>query len=360
MALVPNLDTLRQHRVVLIHGPEAFLRHQLLAEVCGVGNEEAYDRVSLFADETGPASWLAQAGTPPFWEERRTVVVRKLHRGPPPGKTDLESLPETAFLVLVSEDDPDEEQRTRRGGDPTSAWTTAVKAAGGLVVHCAIDRQNPVPLLREAAREQGKKLAPVTAQALFEVTGGSLSRSLAELEKLVLYVGDAPEIMQADVLACVTPSPEWSIFHLLDALFAGRCGEALSQVRILLDSTKRADEAAYKNVFPMLSRQLRLVWQGRVLIENDCTPHACRKEVRALLPSKPNLLNERDFVQRKLMVQAQQVTREQLARCFSYLAEADAKLKGLLPGYSPFETLEELVLRCHDALSAPRRAHARA
>lgn len=329
------------------------MRHQILAEVCGVGNEEAYDRVTLFADECEPATWLAQASTFPLWEERRTVVVRKLHRGPAPRKADLKSLPETAFLVLVSEDDPDDEQRARRG-DPTSEWMAAVKAAGGLVVHCAVERQSPVPLLREAAREAGKKLAPVTAQALFEMSGGSLSRSLNELEKLVLYVGDAAEITQADLRACITPSLEWSIFHLLDALFVGRCGEALAQVRILVGSTKRVDEAAYKNVFPMLSRQLRLVWQARVLIENGCTPHACRHDVRSMLPSKPNLLNERDFVQRKVMAQGQNVSRDQLALCIRYLAEADAKLKGLSPGFSPFETLEELILKCHDALSAPR------
>ncbi len=68
------------------------------------------------------------------------------------------------------------------------------------------------------------------------MTGGSLSRSIEELEKLAIYVGESDSIREEDVKVVVVPSREWNVFKLCDAIVRDNAGEAMRQLRILVES----------------------------------------------------------------------------------------------------------------------------
>jgi hypothetical protein len=108
--------------------------------------------------------------------------------------------------------------------------------------------------------------------------------------------------------------------------------EALRQLRILVGSPSRAEDAAFRSILPNVGRTLRLVWQARLCLDEGVSPDGAPDEVRRLFPPKPNLAAEKPFVQGKVMRLARTVNLASLTRCLAVLSEADARLKGILPG----------------------------
>lgn len=357
-------DQILRKRAIMISGKEAAIRSRTLSQLLerlGTGPED-FDFEEVLGDTRSPAEWIASVGTIPFLSEFRTLIVRHVLRAdvPSDASTLLKSIPETGRLVLVADEEATlDDDKVRRLGTLCTAWERAVTAAGGTVVKCDLESKTVATLLAEEAKLLGKRLSVPAANVLAEMSGGSFSRALDELQKLVVYVGDHDEIREADVLAVATPSREWNIFKLLDCVISGQTAGAMRQLSILVGSTSKADEAGNRSILPQMSRQFRLLWQARACLDAQTQPSNSGVGLERVLLEKPNLAAEADWLQRKAMDAARKATLGQLARCLSEVAEADAKLKGQLPSASAMETLEVLVLRCAAIMQEKRSAPSR-
>jgi DNA polymerase-3 subunit delta len=368
--LAPRADTLGQRRrtsmppksplesqVVLLPGKEPYLQLKKLEEliVAGTGGEPSA-REDFIAGESAFDSWVSSARTAPFLSDRRVVIVRNLLRSgdvaefAPNAKSELSGLPESALMILVADAESTDENKKRRLDKIYRDWEAAVKGAGQCVVALPSMSEGGQRVLREQLNAAGKSITPRAAALLVEMSAGSLSYALEESEKLAAYVGDETEIREADVRAIVVPAGEWSIFKLVDAVIGGNAAVALSQLRTLLDSASKAEDAAFQQVLPMLSRQLKLIWQARACLDAGCKLGSAPEELRAGFPKKPFLPGEKDFVQNNAMRAARSLDLETIARCMAIVADTDARLKGLLPSASAEDTLQTLVLRLVDAV----------
>ncbi|HRF60756.1 MAG TPA: DNA polymerase III subunit delta [Fimbriimonadaceae bacterium] len=345
--------------VVFIGGNEDALRRKALTsllDAVGSGPED-FDFESFLADAREPSAWLGAASTAPFLGEYRTVVVRHVLRAEeaiPPDR--LKTLPPTARLVLVADEEPGDENKQRRLATVRKHWETAVEKAGGIVVRAEADAKSLRSALRDEARARGKALTPTAADVLVEMTGSSFSRACDELEKLVLFVGDGEEIREADVRLVTTASREWNVFSMIDAAVGGQPSEALRQLRILIGSATRAEEAGQRSILPMLSRQFRLLWQARACIEAGVSPDRAPDSVRASFLPRPNLAQERPWPQGKAMDVARSLSYDQMGACLREVALADARLKGQLSAFSGLDTLERLLLRLIEIVTPQRAA----
>ena len=336
-------------RTVLIVGDEELLRRRALEGLlaaAGVAKDD-FDLEAFEADETDPETWIASAGTAPFLADRRTVVVRHLLRRDPDLLREgaLGSLPETGLLILVADDETSETLQKR-----DKAWSKVVTKAKGAVIECKGDPKKALDGLRPELDRVGKRMSPAAAAALVEMTGGSLSRATDELEKLALYVGDAERIDEAAVRTIVVPSREWNVFAMIDAILDANSSEALRNLRILVGSAAKAADAAHSAIIPLTSRGLRLAWQGRVCLDAGRGPGDAPPEIRATFPDKPNLAKESPYRQTRVMATARKTSLPALAACLGVLADTDSRLKGALPGYTPIDTLERMVLEMIEAL----------
>jgi DNA polymerase-3 subunit delta len=333
-----------QKRVIVLSGEEQFLRRQAFDDLLGAVGGDEFDRETIQGDAKDFADWLAAVSTVPFMSDRRTLIVRNLQRAthvPEDAAAKFKSLPEFALMVLVHEAD------ATGGRDPLKQWQAAVKKGGGEVFEAAApDRKVLEKMLRDQASALGKNFASVAATSLAEMCGGSLSRAMEELEKLALFVGSAPEITAADVKSAATPSREWNIFKLVDAIVAAQTGAALRQLRILFAGAGKPDEAANQSILPMLARQFRLLWQAVALQRHGIS--GAPASAADLLPDKNNLAKEKDFVRQRTLDSARRVSLESIELCLTEVAEADAKLKGQLVSMDAIETLESLVIQCCD------------
>lgn len=346
-------------KVILIGGDEDAIRRNAFKEilaVCETGKED-FDFESLGADEQLPPNWLSSVSTVPFMSERRTTVVRHLLRCDPDNAPDLNTIPESGRLILVADDEPGDEDKKRRLERWLDKWVKLVKANGGYVYLALVDSKGFYDSVLQAAKKLEKSMDRKAIEALQEMVGGSLSRGLQELEKLCFFVGDQPSITVHDVRQVVAPSREWSIWNLLSACFDGASSKALRELTILLDNGENPNEAANRTIIPMMTRQIRLVLQARICLDNGQRPPDVSAAVAELLPSK-SLLREKPYTIRNAVQQAERLRTETAKAALRDIADADAKLKGLLPAGDVREVLEILVLQIASAssLSANRKS----
>lgn len=349
-------DRASQSNLILIWGQEDELRRETLRELLvhlETGPDD-FDFDAIGATDKSIGDWISSVSTIPFFAERRTLVVRNLLRIDPKEVTVnkiLTQVPSSGRLILVADEESGGEDRAQRLATMAKQWSAAVTQAGGVCFDCTIDPKSFQAELSQEAKKREKRMSGPALNLLQEMTGGHYSRAVAELEKLCLFVGDSPEIREADVSQVVLASHEWSIWVLVDAVAKGNTAAALRQLRIILSSRNKLEEAALRSVLPQLTRHIRLLWQARACLDVGERPPNLSTTCLKMLPEK-NISHEKQFVVNKLLQQAQGVTLWQCSRCLEELAIADGRLKGQLPAGSTLDTLEIMVLNLSNTLRA--------
>lgn len=347
-----------KHRVVMLVGDESILRRQALDSLlqsAGVTKDD-FDLEIFDADAAPAQHWLASAGTAPFLSERRTVVVRHMFRCDPDTvrKEQIAALPDSALLILVFDDEVSQDDKASRTARVTTGWKKLVEGGKGLVCTFSPEPKAAKSFLKEAVAKHGKKASETAIDVLLEMSGGSLSHAIQELDKVALFVGDEVVIQESDMRAAVAPSREWNVFKMIEAIVSARPAEALRQLRIMVGKNSKAEEVAFRSILPLTSRQLKLLWQARTCVEAHCQPAMAPPEVARTFLDKPNLGSEQPYRQSALMNSARRVDFRQLTVCFSIVSDADARLKGSVEGFNPMDSLERMVLDMCAALRRPR------
>lgn len=321
------------------------LRQRLLGAIISAATEEGdFDLETFVASESSPEQWIAAASTTPFLSPRRTVIVRMLARTDMDSdqvesyKSQLASLPDSARLVLVGDEDSGEDQPA-----VIRHWVKAIGSIGHMV-DCRVEKTKVQEMVREEVASRGKKMLPTAVQLLVEMCGGSFTASLEELDKLALYVGDLETISDKDVAAVVVPSREWRVYSIINAVLARNTREGLSLLRTIVDSAKKLEDAAFGKVFPPFSRQLRLVWQARVVLDLGGSQKNVPPRAKELLPAQDSILDEQGWRLDQAYRLAKNTSLDRLAVCFEALYRADARLKGIRDdGLTAEETLERMI-----------------
>ncbi len=351
-----DLDKALSHQIVLISGDEDVLRRRALADlVSAAAGDDDFDTEVFTGDSSHPQAWLGSCGTAPFLSPRRVAIVRNLLRF---DVEDFEwvkaALPETALLILVTDAETGDDSRQKTFAGRQKKWDNALKKSAAFIYSATISDTAFSELIKQEVAKLDKTIAPTAISALQEMLGGSLSAALEEVEKAALYVGTQSQITERDIRAVVVPAREWNVFRLIDSVFSGRSGDALTQLKILLGGGTKVEGPAYGSVFPMLSRQFKLVWQARAMLDAKASLTSAPEVLRNSFPAKTNLLAQKEYPQKLAMQAAQKVTTAQLQRCFEILVEAECRMKGLMPMFTPSDALEQMVLEMVGTVGAKK------
>ncbi len=340
-------------KVILISGPEPTLRERKLKEILTdfeTGPDD-FDFESMMADVRGPADWVGAASTTPFLGDKRTILVRHLLRSGHPDDHEahhlnsLSDLPETGRMILMIDQESGDDSKQKTLDNHAKAWERFVKKINGLVISELFDLKKIEELVVAEAKSHGKTISRSAANSIVERTAQSLTLALEETAKAAIYVGDKDTIREEDVEASVMTTRDWNVFKMIDAAIAGRLGEAQRHLQILVASSNKPEDSAFRNIFPNLHTQLRLLWQARLFIEARVDPASPTGELQAMLPDKPNFCKEQDWKRKKNMALARSITLPQIGLCLRELADADARLKGQLPSIQARDTLEFMLQR---------------
>ncbi len=139
------------------------------------------------------------------------------------------------------------------------SWKALEKAveSRGLVVDFAPVQERHLPgWVRQKAEACGKTMTPAVAARVVDAVGADLHALEREIEKLCLYVGDAPRITAEDVDAACSRIRSEHIFKLMDHVAEGRPDAALEALRHVL---LKGDSPLA--LLALLARHVRLMWQ---------------------------------------------------------------------------------------------------
>ncbi len=314
--------------------------------------QDSMDIESMTADSAPPIHWLGAVGSLPFLSDRRIFVVRNLGRVAPsapgaysehkagkdhPFVREALALPPTSRLILVADDEAGSEDVVKRRADAALKWRKLVELAGGQYLNFEAKPAEVAAMAREEAKRLGKSMSASAAQTLVDMTAARPALALAEIAKLALYVGDAPEITERDVRQSVAEEMEYSIWQLADAVMSGQSGQALAHFDRLRGKHAKLEEQAFSSIFPVLMNQIRVLWQARAAHEG--------RGAEGGLDGRGSLSSLPDWRREKAMRSARSLSFPKLAACIQAIHEADAEIKGILDSASTRESLEQMILR---------------
>ena len=231
--------------IYLISGDDDFARKQRARETAAMltGEDEPEnaecaevipcDQPELKPDEMA-ARFIDAVRTPPFLSPCKVVWLRHhpdldYFSGSKRGAVEIAELlaaplPEEVS-VLIDGPGLDKRKTVFKNWIKNGAHAEILAAARSSDRNFAESRRG---VLAEFARTGGKRLAADAAQYLTEVIGGDSGMLACELEKLLCYVGDAPEITLADCRAIVSRTAEAVIWEYTEAVQNGDRAAALA------------------------------------------------------------------------------------------------------------------------------------
>lgn len=329
-------------RLYLIHGKEEAQKRAVLQRLREELVVDDLDRAHLDLQEVDLSTLLTEAMSIPAFSPRRVVMARGVQHLK---SADVETLvdflprlPDTTCLILYTHAEGEDEER-RGSVVPAKLLQAAEKL--GVVVECkTLNASGFGDWLTTLLQEAGKQMTPDAQERFAFLTAASPAAAEPEIYKLLLYVGERATIGREDVETVVSRTVEAQVFRLVDAMVQRDSSQAMRLLQDVFSSGGRA-EAVVPRLLALLARQLRLLWQMRLRMEEGDT-------ASQWFPSDPNLtdlLRRQPFLKRSLSEQASRLSLNDLQRAFERLHQADRELKGIDPGESdPRRVMERLVV----------------
>ena len=151
----------------------------------------------------------------------------------------------------------------RRGAARESAFTKLFKSRDRYVLFDTLDTDRAMRLCMRVCAQNGVRMDRVEAMQLTNMVGTDAYRLKNELSKLCDYVGRGGTVTGAVLKTVVTPSVEYEIFPMLNALLAGNKKTAM---RMLTDAMKSGQENPLR-VATFLEGRLRSMLIARELLD---------------------------------------------------------------------------------------------
>lgn len=303
----------RFQSVYLFTGPEELNKREALStlrrRILPAGLEQLNDAT---LEGCGAQAIIDSAETLPVMCDRRIVVVRDW--GPLlAGKSKneeadverisawLKDVPDTCILVFYMTVEMDGRKKLPTLLKKMDGYVEFNHLSGALLAKWCAQQLKPL----------GKKLQSEALNELTLMVGQDLTRISGELKKLAAYTQDADEITPSDVRRVVSPSPEYSVFMILEHLLAGRLTEATQAVNSVLQS-----EPSIIRIISMFASQLRLDAHVKYAMESG-----------ASMPDTFKALGISPYRSKHIVRQVQSIPADALLERYQRCIDADYDVK---------------------------------
>ena len=259
----------------------------------------------------------SSVGTMPFLADRRLVILThplvkaNTDAGRKRFQALLDSLPDTAALVLVFEDESDSRGRWKSLHEHHWLHKWLEKAGSkGYYHRCALPDLNHMPeWVRKEAQSQGGQFTPEGARALAGHVGNDTQLAWQEIDKLLMYVDRKRPIEPEDVDELTAQGGEANVFQMVEEMASGNARSALKLLHRLLE------EQEPLQLFGMVVRQFRLLIQVRELLDEGLGQSVAQE-----MHLYPRMAND-------LTTQARRFSMPQLEQIYHHLLDIDEAIK---------------------------------
>jgi len=302
--------------VYLLYGNDARSIEEAIKELEGAvtgGAPDEFNTDYFHGRENPPDTVLQAAGTLPMMADRRLVVVKHVEEWKGQDREALKEYfadpnPKTvmvlaAFGLAVRGSGASKEDRD----------LVAAAAKAGAAVNFPRPTAGRLPaVVREMAKNAGKKIDRDAVDLLIELAGDDLLGIEQEIAKAVLYKDEGDTLTREDVLEAVADVKEANVFEFTDAIGSRDAEGALRAFRRMRDQGQEP-----LRIFGMLLRHFRILWKVRDLMEEGEPPGAISRKVK---------VNEW-VIKKSYLPQAEKFDKADMGRITRAFAELDAKIK---------------------------------
>ena len=212
-------------------------------------------------------------------------------------------------------------------GRPSKELITASKRLGVAVNFSVTDKAKLVSWIKSKFRQSNKKITPEALFYLQSIAGSDLGRLFNEIEKIDIYTKDQKTIEKEDVMITIGGSEAVNIFKVLDSV-----GD--KDIENAMDGLVKLNQGNlhHLSIFAMIYRQIKLIFQTKLLIANGSNIKEVEKKLR--LPY---------FIVNKIVRQSEKYTFKEICKSYELLNIADLEFKSSQK--EPKIILEELVAK---------------
>jgi len=207
---------------------------------------------------------LGAAKTPSMLGGRRLVLLRHAERLSEKDAQRLaeyaENAPSAAVLIVTAIGTGSGTLKPKTPAPPGRLKNLAMAAA---TLPFSAPREGEIKnQIRRRLSEDGKEIDPEALQVMVDFIGQDLTAVMAEMDKLLLFLGDRERISPSDVEEMIPHLKAHSIFELTDALSSADAGNAVSIIRDMLVSGAQPVQ-----LLPMIRWHFIRLWRMKVLLE---------------------------------------------------------------------------------------------
>jgi DNA polymerase-3 subunit delta len=269
---------------------------RLVAEFVAAHTDMAVERFD--GDEADPARMRESVSSLPFLTERKMVILHA------PGKQKafaehiddiLKDVAETTDLVIV---EPKLDKRL--------SYYKTLKKATDFRDFAELDANGLTRWVADYAKDHGGSVSASDARLLVDRIGPNQQLLAMELQKLLVY---DPAITKKTIELLTEPTPQSTVFELLDAAFAGHTKHALE-----LYHEQRALKVEPQAIIAMLA------WQLHVLALIKTAGERGAEDIAREAKLNP-------FVVRKSQALSRRLPLDRLKQMITDLLDLDTKLK---------------------------------
>ncbi len=286
--------------ITTLTGPNNFLLREKINRIQGAFIKEHGDLAveRLDGEETTAEQIMGAIESVPFLSSKKLVIIRDLSANKPASEEIeklLDATSDSVDVVFV-ESRPD-----RRG-----VYYKTLKKRTEMQEFTEPDERGLANWLAREAKKREAKLSSSDAFYLVNRVGANQQLLDNELAKLIDY---NPEITKATIELLCEPTPQGTVFNLLDAAFAGDTKRALK-----LYSDQRAQKEEPLKILAMI------VWQMHIVTLVHAAGNKSVDEIARDTKMSPFVLGKSQNIARKL-------SKTQVIGLLDELCELDYKLK---------------------------------
>lgn len=195
--------------------------------------------------------------------------------------------------------------------DARKKLSKALKSKDGYVEFGYLSGSLLLKWCNQQLRPFNKKIRPDALAEMNMMAGQELTRLNAELGKLASYTGEHAEILIEDVRAVVSPSPEYSVFMILDKLLEGKLTEATLAANAALMSVPSP-----VRLISMFANQLRIDAHMKLVLESNGS-----------MPEALKALGINEYRSKYILRQIRSIPAQKLKECYLLCVDTDYAIK---------------------------------
>jgi len=298
-------------KLYLFYGPEEYTKGQALSQMTAQLTHEDFKDLNyqmIDGTETNVNTIITACETLPLMSEKRLIVVKN-YIGFGNRKTAeeevlkkyLERVSDSTCLVFYC----------RGVIDKTRVLYKAIKKHGKVIEFERLKSPELIKWTAKAFKKSGKEIVPGDLNYFLIRVGNNLEDINNEIQKLVSYTGETGRITREIIDKLVTPSPENTVFQLIDAVTARQKGEALLLLEVLLEGGQ-----VVFGIITLIARQLKTMLLCKDYIDKGYS----QSTIIELLKVHP-------YMAKKCMTQSGNFTTQQLRSSLNSCLELDYGIK---------------------------------